>query len=82
MTEPIIYSDDNPLGLTDDDRANMAKYNIDDAWDEETKVFLGFACLGVGGFNGRCGMTYPSIEDRMLKEPDECSGCRARSRWG
>ena len=29
-----------------------------------------------------CGYMYPTIEDRMLKEPDDCPGCIARAGQG
>lgn len=29
-----------------------------------------------------CGMSYQSLEDRMLKPPDNCSGCHEKARWG
>lgn len=33
------------------------------------------ACAG-------CGQVYPSLEDRMLRNPDDCSGCKQKSAWG
>ena len=61
--------------LTATDRANMATYNLDDLRDEDTHELLGFICLN-------CGMRYPSIEDRMRRAPDECSGCFMKSAHG
>lgn len=29
-----------------------------------------------------CGMEYVSLEDRMLRKPDECKGCQHKSAWG
>jgi hypothetical protein len=29
-----------------------------------------------------CGMQYPNLRDRMLRTPDDCSGCRQKSRHG
>jgi hypothetical protein len=29
-----------------------------------------------------CGMVYPSLDDRMLSPPDDCSGCRQKAAWG
>lgn len=29
-----------------------------------------------------CGMRYPSLEDRMIKEPDDCPGCHTKSAHG
>jgi hypothetical protein len=53
----------------------MAEYNLDDLRDEDTHELLGFVCLN-------CGMRYQSIEDRMLKPPDECSGCFRKAGHG
>jgi hypothetical protein len=71
----------NPLNLTDEDRANMEVYHLEDTWDTETRRFKGFACTGLTPV-GPCGVVYVSIEDRMLKAPDDCHGCAARGRWG
>lgn len=30
----------------------------------------------------RCGIQYVSVEDRMLRKPDECSGCVQKAKWG
>jgi hypothetical protein len=29
-----------------------------------------------------CGMEYQSLADRMLRSPDDCSGCHQKSAWG
>jgi len=29
-----------------------------------------------------CSMIYPSLKDRMLREPDQCPGCEQKSKWG
>jgi hypothetical protein len=29
-----------------------------------------------------CGQQYPSLEDRMINPPDECSGCAQKEKWG
>lgn len=29
-----------------------------------------------------CGMGYPSLDDRMLRRPDDCSGCKQKAAWG
>jgi len=39
-------------------------------------------CLGIVGSNGPCGVTYPNLEDRMLRGPEVCSGCFARAGQG
>lgn len=79
--ERPVYSEDNPLHLDEVKLTMMKEYHLEDAWDADTKVFLGFACTGVSG-SGPCGMIYQSIEDRMLREKDQCSGCSTKSRWG
>lgn len=30
----------------------------------------------------RCGYTYPSLEDRMLRRPEECHGCQIKAQFG
>jgi len=30
----------------------------------------------------KCEMVYVSLEDRMLNQPDECSGCYVKDGWG
>lgn len=65
------------IELTPTQLAQMAEYNIDDTYNQDTKEFMYFACLN-------CGMQYPSIEDRMLKPPgvEGCSGCQQKAKWG
>lgn len=31
---------------------------------------------------GNCGHQYASVEDRMLRKPDECPGCEQKAKWG
>ncbi len=51
-------------------------WNLDDLRDnEENNTLLGFVCKN-------CGQRYPSLQDRILKAPDDCSGCHSKSRWG
>lgn len=61
--------------LTDEDKAKMEEYNLDDAYEAGSERFIGFICKG-------CGLLYPSIDDRMLKAPDECHGCQQKAMWG
>lgn len=68
--------------LNDEDRANMERYHLDDAYQEGTGQFLYFLCTGIVGSNGPCGTSYPSIEDRMLREPEHCSACFERVKHG
>lgn len=60
----------------------LDQYHLDDAYDEDTKAFLGFVCTGINGMKGPCGMLYPSLDDRMLNEPEHCSGCFQRMAQG
>lgn len=53
----------------------MEAYNLDDLREKTDKVLLGFVCMN-------CGQTYPSIEDRMLKAPDDCPGCHTKAAHG
>lgn len=54
----------------------MKHWKLDDIRDEGTGVFLGFICLGC------MAMTHPTIEDRALKAPDDCSGCHQQAAHG
>lgn len=71
-----------PDSFNEEERALMVKYHLDDAYDEDTQEFLGFVCTGIEGSNGPCGMKYASIADRMLREPESCSGCFQRNAHG
>lgn len=66
--------------LSEEDLQHMKKYHLDDVRDADNHQIIAFRCTGVN--NIPCGMTYPSIEDRMLREPDECSGCQTKAMWG
>lgn len=82
-TQEVIV--ENPNEFTDEQRANMAKYHLDDAWreDPDRARLIGFICTGIdGGPRGGCGMIYPSIEDRMLRNPEECTGCFTKAAHG
>lgn len=68
--------------LTDEEVHNMEVYHLDDLRDEESQELLGFVCTGIEGSTEGCGMQYPSIEDRMLKPPEECSGCFIKAAHG
>lgn len=67
---------------TSEERELMEKYHLDDAYDEDTGKFLGFICTGIKGWDKPCGVRYPSIEDRMKREPESCSGCHQRMMHG
>ena len=71
----IALNEDGTRYHTDTEIAQMLEYNIDDAYEEGTTNFLGYICKG-------CGTIYVSIEDRMLRAPDECSGCIQKAKWG
>lgn len=66
--------------LSEEDLDNMEKYHLDDLRDADNHQILGFKCTGVNGVE--CGMIYPSIEDRMLKPADSCTGCQSKAAWG
>lgn len=82
--EAIVKLNANPLppdDMTPSIRAKalrlMDVYNLDDAWDEDTKAFLGYACKS-------CGRIYASIQDRLLRPPgiDGCLSCQNRAGQG
>lgn len=50
---------------------NLSKYHMNLIPDEWPVV----ACA-------RCGHRYPSIQDRMLRKPDECATCVQKAKWG
>lgn len=80
--EPEPMDDENIVTVhgvqfSETDYSNMTTYHIEDIWDVDTNEFLGFMCTGIQGMKQGCGMRYPSIEDRMLREPESCSGCFA-----
>ena len=54
---------------------------------EKYKELLGVYNLELGEKTGKlickgCGLTYVTLEDRMLREPGDCHGCRERSSHG
>ena len=74
-----------PLVFPDSVLNTMREYHLDDAYEEseEGLHFKGFACTGIKGMRGQgCGVIYPTIEDRKLKGPEECSGCHRRMAQG
>ena len=50
-------------------------YSLDDLRDEDTGALLGYVCT-------KCGYRYPSVEDRMKRDPDDCPGCIQKTKWG
>lgn len=72
----------HPDELDDYARKLMRTYHLDDVYDQDTGQFLHFRCTGINGFNQPCGMTHPTIKDRMLKSPEDCSGCYRRMAQG
>lgn len=71
-----------PHEFSESELDDMEKYHLDDAWDADTKAFLGFQCTGIAGMSGPCGVIYVSIEDRKLREAEHCSGCFVRMAQG
>lgn len=86
LTTNVPEETDDTLPLwkkfSDLDRAMMQTYHLDDVYDQDSGVFLHFVCTGIEGMSGPCGVTYPSIQDRMLKSPEDCSGCHVRMMHG
>ena len=71
------------IAFSENDRALLNKYHLDDLYDQDSGKFVGFKCTGiVGGPPEGCGMIYASLDDRMLREPEECGGCFARTAHG
>jgi len=64
-----------PYVLSEEELKQMKEYNLDDVRDIDTHELYGFICLN-------CGQRYPTIEDRMKRRPDECSGCFQKAKWG
>lgn len=58
-------------------RETMERLGLDDAYDEETKKFLGFICLN-------CQMIHPSIQSRLNhgEDKNDCAGCIRKVKWG
>lgn len=52
-------------------KQQMERYNVEP--DAENPPFL--KCRG-------CGLTYVSLEDRMVKAANDCHGCAHKSKWG
>lgn len=48
----------------------MTRYRVNEVPESDAVV-----CQG-------CDTVYPSLEDRMLKKPDECHGCIQKTKWG
>jgi len=63
--------------LSAEQQKSMDEYGLDDLREEGTNVLLGFVCIN-------CKRPYPSIEDRMLREPgvEGCGGCQQKAKWG
>ena len=65
----------NEVPLSTEQLDQMTTYHLDDLRDEDSGQLLGFTCT-------LCGLRYVSIEDRMLKSPDNCHGCYLKSAHG
>lgn len=84
-SEPtVLPAEDEGQGKLFDERVfaptyieNLRKYHVEPVEPQSRVV----KCMGITG-NGPCGMTWPSLDDRMLREPDECDGCFQKQRWG
>lgn len=72
-----------PDSFDESTRGTMKQYHVDDCYDSDTRLFVGFKCTGIeGGPPGGCGMIYQSLQDRMVHEPEHCSGCFTRTAHG
>lgn len=85
--EPQVSSEndvalDKFRDMTPEELALMKEYHLDDARIEGTNELVGFICTGIEGVPGGCGLVYVSIEDRMLKKPEECHGCFNKAAHG
>lgn len=41
-----------------------------------------FVCTGIEGTNEGCGLVYETLEDRIVKEPEDCHGCFIKASHG
>jgi hypothetical protein len=73
----LTFNSDGFLTPSDEQERLIKEYNLDDAYEVNTDPpkFLGFICRG-------CGIVYVSLEDRMLRRPDECHGCFLKAKFG
>lgn len=60
--------------------AKMVEYHVEPVEDGDYDGAV--KCTGINGLPGPCGMTYPNLNDRMLRGPEHCSGCFARAGQG
>lgn len=58
----------------------MHEHNVEPVDDED--LWGKVRCTGIMDGLGSCGMEWPNLEDRQLREPTECSGCQIRSAHG
>ena len=56
-----------------DRQANLARFNLTEVINPETDLPQ-YVC--------KCGQVYVSLEDRMLKDEDDCPGCIHKAQWG
>lgn len=90
MPQPFLERERNSDGtipFLPQERAVMDEYHLDDQYEESgddlhIPKFVGFACTGIEGMRGPCGYVYPSLEDRMLKSPEDCPHCHQRMMHG
>jgi hypothetical protein len=59
---------------------NAVKYHVEPV--DEGGYHGKMRCTGISGSNGPCGIIYQSLEDRMLRGPEVCSGCFAKAGQG
>lgn len=50
--------------------------------DENVQKYNLVGAMGGGYRCKKCNYYYPSLEDRMLKAPEECPGCEVKAKFG
>lgn len=59
---------------TEEEKARyLAEYSLTEVVNPSTNLPQ-FVC--------KCGMVYPSLADRMMKDVDDCPGCIHKTQWG
>lgn len=82
VIQPVVDLANKFRDMTEEELQLMREYHLDDARVEGTNELVGFICTGIVGCPGGCGIVYPSIEDRMLRGPEDCHGCFNKAAHG
>lgn len=80
-TEPRVEPGDE-LMVTDDENLS-----VEENYKRNLKLFRVAHPEDLPGMGGPvvcvdCSYGYPSLEDRMLRSPDDCPGCHNKAKWG